>query len=48
LDLPTGPDREPIRDREHVYQLRGPEVELLETVGRFRAAFTEDVVHADR
>jgi hypothetical protein len=46
LDLPAGPHREPVRDRDHVYQLRGTEVDLLETVGRFRAAFTEDVVHA--
>jgi hypothetical protein len=46
LDLPTGPHREPVRDRDHVYQLRGTEVNLLETVGRFRAAFHEDVVHA--
>jgi hypothetical protein len=46
LDLPTGPHREPVRDHDHLYQLRGSDVELLESAGRFRAAFAEDLVHA--
>jgi hypothetical protein len=46
IDLPNGRDREPVRDRDHLYHLRGSEVDLLASTGRFRAALTEDVVHA--
>ena len=41
VDLPRGPDREPVRDRKRSYALNGQESEALATIGAFR------VVHAD-
>jgi DNA-binding MarR family transcriptional regulator len=43
LALPSGPDREEVRDDDRAYRLRGSEVDLLESVGRFRSVFVEDV-----
>jgi hypothetical protein len=36
LYLPSGADREVVRDREHEYSLRGSETRTLSTVGAFR------------
>jgi hypothetical protein len=45
LTLPSGPQREPVRDEARVYQLRGSEVDLLERAAQFRAVFTDDLKH---
>jgi hypothetical protein len=34
LDLPRGPDRDLVRDRDREYTLRGSETRTLATVGR--------------
>lgn len=36
VDLPRGPDRETVRDRDREYTLRGSETRTLATVGAFR------------
>src|SRR6516225_8332052 len=36
LNLPHGPDREIVRDRDLEYTLRGSETRILATVGAFR------------
>src|SRR5258708_7936632 len=46
LTLPSGPDREPVRDEARVYHLRGSEVDLLEQAACFRAVFTDDLRRA--
>jgi hypothetical protein len=46
LDLPTGPDREQVRDAERTYHLRGSEVDLLERAACFRSVFTDDLRRA--
>jgi hypothetical protein len=43
LSLPSGPDREPVRDADRLYHLRGSEIDLLERAGRFRSVFVEDL-----
>jgi len=43
LTLPSGSAREPVRDEGRLYHLRGSEVDLLERVARYRAAFTDDL-----
>jgi hypothetical protein len=48
LSLPSGLDREEVMDRDRVYHLRGSEVDLLESAGRFRSVFTEDLKAATR
>lgn len=46
LTLPSGPDREHVRDGERLYHLRGSEVDLLERAACFRSVFTEDLTRA--
>ncbi len=46
LTLPSGPDREPVRDEARVYHLRGSEVDLLERAACFRSVFTDDLRRA--
>ncbi len=43
LTLPSGRDREHVRDGGRDYRLRGSEVDLLERTARFRSVFTEDL-----
>ncbi len=43
LTLPSGRDREVVRDEARVYHLRASEVDLLERTARFRAVFTDDL-----
>ena len=43
LDLPRGPDREPVTDGDDRYALRGSEVRALATVGAFRAVPADDL-----
>jgi hypothetical protein len=43
LALPSGPDREPVRDQARTYQVRGSEVNLLERAAPFRSVFTADL-----
>lgn len=43
LDLPRGPDREPVTDGDDRYALRGSEVRALATVGAFRAVAADDL-----
>ena len=45
LTLPTGREREEVRDQGRTYHLRGSEVDLLERAGQFRVTFTEDLKH---
>lgn len=46
LTLPSGLDREPVRDEARVYHLRGSEVDLLERAACFRSVFTDDLRRA--
>jgi len=46
LTLPSGPDRESVRDDARVYHLRGSEVDLLERAACFRSVFTDDLRRA--
>src|SRR5688500_13178054 len=49
LDLPRGPERELVRDRDREYRLRGSESRTLATVGAFRVVSSRDLRdHADR
>lgn len=43
LSLPSGLDREEVREGDRTYRLRGSEVDLLEGAGRFRSVFVEDL-----
>lgn len=43
LDLPRGPEREMIRDREHEYHLDGSDARTLSTVGAFRVVSENDL-----
>lgn len=43
VDLPRGPDREHVRDRDRVYTLRGSESRTLATVGAFRVVSSGDL-----
>src|SRR5690242_11295152 len=47
LVLPRGPDREPVRVRDHVYRLRESEARILATVGAFRVVRAADVQPGD-
>src|SRR5689334_6927142 len=47
LDLPRGPSRERVRDREHRYDLTGSEVRVLATVGAFRVVPAHDLARPD-
>lgn len=44
LDLPRGPDRELVRDRDREYTLRGSETRTLATVGAFRVVSSGDLL----
>jgi DNA-binding PadR family transcriptional regulator len=46
LTLPSGANRELVRDEGREYHLRGSEVDLLERAARFRSVFTEDLERA--
>jgi hypothetical protein len=43
LDLPRGPNREQVRDRDRVYELDGAESRMLATVGTFRVVAERDL-----
>lgn len=43
VDLPRGPDRERVIDRDRVYTLRGSEARTLSTVGAFRVVSSSDL-----
>ena len=43
VDLPPGPEREPVRDCDRVYTLRGSESRTLATVGAFRVVSSSDL-----
>jgi len=43
LDLPRGPNREQVRDRDRVYELDGAESRMLATVGTFRVVAEHDL-----
>ncbi len=43
VDLPRGPERERVRDRDRVYTLRGSESRTLATVGAFRVVSSSDL-----
>lgn len=47
VDLPRGPEREPVRDRDRVYTLRGCEARSLATVGAFRMVSSGDLRNQD-
>src|SRR5581483_8260173 len=44
LALPSGPEREIVRDRDREYTLRGSESRTLATVGAFRVVSSRDLV----
>ena len=41
LDLPRGPDRELVRERDRIYEIDGAESRTLATVGAFRVVVRE-------
>lgn len=43
LNLPRGRDREPVRDRDRVYDIDGSEARMLATVGSFRVVAEHDL-----
>jgi hypothetical protein len=43
LDLPRGRERQPVRERERVYELDGTESRMLGTVGAFRVVAESDL-----
>ena len=43
LDLPRGPEREVVHDRDRDYSLRGSETRTLSTVGAFRVVSSRDL-----
>lgn len=43
LELPRGPEREPVRDRDRVYDIDGSEARMLATVGSFRVVAEHDL-----
>lgn len=43
VDLPRGPERQRVRDRDRVYTLRGSESRTLATVGAFRVVSSSDL-----
>jgi hypothetical protein len=47
LDLPRGPDRELVRDRDREYTLRGSETRTLATLGAFRVVSSGDLRDAN-
>jgi hypothetical protein len=47
LDLPRGAGREPVRDRDREYTLRGSETRTLATLGAFRVVSSGDLRDAN-
>jgi hypothetical protein len=47
VDLPRGPERERVRDRDRTYTLRGSESRTLATVGAFRVVSSGDLRDRD-
>ena len=43
LDLPSGRDRQPVRERERVYEIDGAESRALATIGAFRVVGEGDL-----
>ena len=43
LTLPSRPQREPVRGKSRLYQLRGSESDLLERAGRYQVVFADDL-----
>lgn len=43
LELPRGPERELVRDREHYYRLNGSDTRTLSSVGSFRVVSERDL-----
>ena len=43
LDLPRGPERELVRERERVYEINGAESRMLATIGAFRVVSESDL-----
>lgn len=43
LALPRGPERDPVRDRDRVYDIDGSEARMLGTVGSFRVVAEHDL-----
>jgi hypothetical protein len=43
LDLPRGPERRPVRERDRVYEINGPESRALATIGAFRVLAESDL-----
>jgi DNA-binding PadR family transcriptional regulator len=43
LDLPRGPERQPVRDRDRVYEIDGADSRTLATVGAFRVIAERDL-----
>ena len=43
LELPRGRDRQPVRERDRVYEINGSESRLLATVGAFRVVSESDL-----
>ena len=43
LDLPRGRERRPVRERDRVYEINGPESRMLGTIGAFRVVSDTDL-----
>ena len=43
LDLPRGPERRPVRERDRVYEIDGTESRMLGTIGAFRVVSESDL-----
>jgi hypothetical protein len=43
LDLPKGRERQPVRERDRVYEINGSEGRMLATVGAFRVVAENDL-----
>jgi hypothetical protein len=43
LDLPRGRERQPVRERDRVYEIDGTESRMLATVGAFRVVSESDL-----
>lgn len=43
LNLPRGRERQPVRERERIYEIDGPETRMLGTIGAFRVLSESDL-----
>ena len=43
LDLPRGRERQPVRERDRIYEINGTESRMLGTIGAFRVVSESDV-----